>query len=545
MTENEFSNLYADYLENSYDCVDRIVLNAYFFQAQSGGGFRVWWRKLMGSDEHLNNTQLMRFAGRFSRRVHAYAQSNGIPLIHCERDERKHEIAATHLPSDPIFQGLFCILAGRAQAPVREIKLCSNHQPHIQKKIPQPWVNHYSFHILDPHWGHLVIKLCPHPPFNAQIILNGHDYVAIQARKSNISFTKEGNCFTHIDDAPALDRVADAMSDPFAVGRLVQVCERWIYSTCLCFALTIEEQQRSGFHYGYSVYQSEYSQNLLFHRGRDLDHIFNAVIDRVRSPLGIKTIRTIFGNRHRPSKKKNPKARLEVVVEKPVWNLTVFKLHFGKLTAKLYSKGERVLRIEAIVHNARELRCGIKVHRFPKIVAALKAIVERFMTVLGCVDASFIDDGTLDSLPLPSMVGASRVAGIDINNPRMRALMAAAVALAPIPKGFTLADLAAKVSQIMGTSYSIRQAAYDSKKLRAKGFIRKIKGTRRNEGTTEGLKAMAALHVLREKVIKPLFSGCTARKIGRKPKNWSMVDQHYEAIRVNIQQLFPLIGIAA
>jgi hypothetical protein len=46
------------------------------------------------------------------------------------------------------------------------------------------------------------------------------------------------------------------------------------------------------------------------------------------------------------------------VVEKPFWDLTVFKLHFGKLTAKIYSKGERVLRIEAIVHDARELRCG-------------------------------------------------------------------------------------------------------------------------------------------------------------------------------------------
>lgn len=334
------------------------------------------------------------------------------------------------------------------------------------------------------------------------------------------------------------------MSEPFAVGRLVQVCERWIYSTCMCFALTNEEQQRSGFHYGYSVYQSEYSQNLLFHRGRDLDQIFNALIDRVRSPLGIKTIRTIFGNRYRPSKKKHPNARLEAVVEKPVWDLTVFKLHFGKLTAKIYSKGERVLRIEAIVHNARELRCGIRVDRFPKIVTALKAIARRFMTVLGCVDASFIDDGTLDNLSLPSMLGATRVAGIDINNPRMRALMAAAVALSPIPKGFSLTELAEKVSQIMGTSYSIRQAAYDSKKLRAKGFIRRIKGTRRNEGTPEGIRAMAALHVLRERVPRPLLSGCTARKLGRKPKNWSIVDQHYEAIRINVQQLFPVIGIA-
>ena len=48
MEGNEFIDLYAHYLDSSYECVDRIVLNAYFYQAQSGGGFRVWWRKLMG-----------------------------------------------------------------------------------------------------------------------------------------------------------------------------------------------------------------------------------------------------------------------------------------------------------------------------------------------------------------------------------------------------------------------------------------------------------------------------------------------------------------
>src|SRR5207249_8965561 len=61
---------------------------------------------------------------------------------------------------------------------------------------PWPYVNHYSFHILDPDWGHLTIKISGHPPFPARVILNGHEYVACQARKAGITFTKQGNCFT-------------------------------------------------------------------------------------------------------------------------------------------------------------------------------------------------------------------------------------------------------------------------------------------------------------------------------------------------------------
>jgi hypothetical protein len=50
-----------------------------------------------------------------------------------------------------------------------------------------PYVNHYSFHILDPDWGHLTIKISGHPPFPAQVILNGHEYVACQASPGSAS----------------------------------------------------------------------------------------------------------------------------------------------------------------------------------------------------------------------------------------------------------------------------------------------------------------------------------------------------------------------
>jgi hypothetical protein len=66
------STLYSDLLEGSYDCVDRVVLNAYFGMGQTGGGLRVWWRGLYGSDETLDDNHLMRMAGRFSRRLRAW-----------------------------------------------------------------------------------------------------------------------------------------------------------------------------------------------------------------------------------------------------------------------------------------------------------------------------------------------------------------------------------------------------------------------------------------------------------------------------------------
>lgn len=135
----------------------------------------------------------------------------------------------------------------------------------LEKK--SEYVNHYSFHILDPTWGHVTIKMSGHPPFGAQVILNGHEYVAAAATTAGVDFRKEGNCFTIVPEPARLAQIADTVSQPETAGRLREVCDRWIYTACLCFGLDLAEQEASGFVYDYSIYQVEYSRNLLFANG--------------------------------------------------------------------------------------------------------------------------------------------------------------------------------------------------------------------------------------------------------------------------------------
>ncbi len=135
----------------------------------------------------------------------------------------------------------------------------------------------------------------------------------------------------------------------------------------MCFALDFEEQKRSGFRYQFSNYQMEYSRNLIFLVGGRMEEVFQALIDRSRAPLDLKTIKTILGDKGRPKYRpaKKRAAQWEVAVERPTYDLTVFKLHCGKLTLKIYTKGERVLRIEAVAHNMQELRCRRLLDNFP------------------------------------------------------------------------------------------------------------------------------------------------------------------------------------
>jgi hypothetical protein len=183
-----------------------------------------------------------------------------------------------------------------------------------------------------------------------------------------------------------LAKIADTLSEQRAIGRLSDVCERWIYTTCLCFALDLDEQKQSGFHYQYSNYQIEYSRNLIFEIGGHMDQVFQALIDRSRSALDLKTVKTILGYQRRPKyrKRKGKSAEWEVTVERPTYDLTILRVHCGKLTLKIYTKGERVLRIEAMAHNVKELCCGRSLEKFPETVTGLKGILERF--IHGCAD---------------------------------------------------------------------------------------------------------------------------------------------------------------
>jgi hypothetical protein len=115
----------------------------------------------------------------------------------------------------------------------------------------------------------------------------------------------------------------------------------------LCLDAT--EQARSGFRYDYSVYQVEYSRNLLFRSGGQMDRVFNTLVDRTRWRLDVPTLRTLFGAKQRPRRGgADLSPRLAAMIETPRWDLTRFKVHFGRLTLKGYTKGEHVLRFEAV-----------------------------------------------------------------------------------------------------------------------------------------------------------------------------------------------------
>ena len=205
-----------------------------------------------------------------------------------------------------------------------------------------------------------------------------------------------------------------------------------------------------------------------------------------------------------------------------------------------------MLRLEAIAHNTAELRCGRMIEKFREIATRLAGIVERFATALDCVDSGFLGEHILDQLPTGVRLGATRVGGVDLNKSRMRDALKAVLALAPAPDGFTVAEFRAKVHAMTGTSsaaYSIRQAAYDLRKIRAKQLLDKPARSRRYHVGALAARTIAALLTLRDQVIAPILAAVRSPRMGRKPAHWTRVDRGYERIRIDMQTLFSDLAI--
>jgi hypothetical protein len=175
-------------------------------------------------------------------------------------------------------------------------------------------------------------------------------------------------------------------------------------------------------------------------------------------------------------------------------------------------------------------------------------MLERFMQSQSCIDQCFIPDGTLERLPESSVVGKAKVGGIDFNKARMRRVAEAVLALSWRPSGFTSSELADQVVQsgpAANGGYSPRQAAYDLKKLRGKQMVERVGKTRAYGVTQAGLKATAALVVLREKAIRPLLAAAQETRPSRGSQNPTALDRHYVTIRGAMAGILRELGVAA
>jgi hypothetical protein len=540
-----FARTYADDLMGQYDCPDRLVFLAYNPYLQSGGGFRRFWRDLFGDDSRLTSEHIADLAGTMVRRLTAYCDGHGVPILDAAARERKGDSAEAYLPDDPGFTGLFLVQKSLAPAPVWHVERHPQKGYIIKLYRPKKWstVRHVFFHIMDREWGHVTIRMCCHPPFGAMVIINGHDWVRRRAAESGLRVRTDGNCFIEGSDLKSIGALGERLAA--SAGDIQALAERWIYTACLCFGLSTQEQEQTAFRYAYSAFQLEYSRNYIFQRGRTLDQIYQSLVDRTRRALGLEQLKTILGYKRRPYTRPVI-AIMRSCNAQGVYDLTTLVITWGAIQLKIYDKSGRLLRAEVTVHNAKALHCARSLQNIPSIMEQLRGILQRFMDQVQAVNTAFIGPDELQRWSQPGRAGRRRLAGINLNNARIRTVLSVLPLLSTAPDGFRSADLRDEVRRHDGQErYTIAQARYDLQKLHGKGLVRRLPHRRRYHVPPQSARKVCAYFTLTTDVIAPVLTACARHRRQSTPRG----PQHpADALRFQLRDtlalLFTELGIA-
>jgi hypothetical protein len=519
-----------------YSCFDRILLHGYIRALQFGGSIVSFLRHRRQA-KCVSPNYLRLISSNYHRWLEEQARQAGLDIVTPPPDVRRCDWVEPYYRQLGDQPGTAVILKCRERA---RVATC---YPSRNFHIEPAWryVNLYYFYLQDAQLGRLWLRLCPYFPFDAQVCLNGHEYLACQLRQQGIAFRKQDNAFVACDDPQRLQELADAFG-PELLGAAI---EPWLAHWLPYFSTA---ERAAGYRHRLFVAQVEYCQNLIFHREAALDRLFSRLLDSNRTIGSPERLAVIFGRaRFRPDTRT---AQTEVKVTK--LKLPVLRTSFGATTLKQYTKSKVLLRTETACFQLRELSVPKDVKNLPKLRAVLESSNERYLNAQQDVLASSIDRGQLERLRQPTVsVSGRRTPGLRLDDPRLLALLQALTCFAYLlgKACFRTADLLADVRRHLDRpDYQLSQLRYDLGKLRGKGLVSRVAGTQRYQLSSEGYR----LAVLYQKLYQRLYGPLTASVLepvatdNRMPNSRkAKLDRLYEGVGKALRQLSEAVGIPA
>jgi hypothetical protein len=323
---------------------------------------------------------------------------------------------------------------------------------------------------------------------------NAHGYLAAHLRRHTIAFRTVDNCIVDCADPTALQRAADQVT-PQLVEHLVL---RWLSQ--VPDPLTREERA-AGYPLRFSVYQAEFSHNVIFKQTQVLNRVYEALL-RDHLHLGRPDmIKVIFDRR---ISRRTPSAFVTRVLREGV--VACLKVFYKHSWLKQYNKGGRVLRTEICINNPMDFMIKKSLVHLGYLGRVAYHAITRFEKAQAVALVTALDRSTMERLVTPSTDGGQRVPGLRVGAPRTMRILATLGCAGLSFKAFSNAEFRTVLVEQMGAEpqeATPTHIGYELRKLRGKGLIRKIAGRNRYTVTDLGYRAALYLTKLHQRLLQP------------------------------------------
>jgi hypothetical protein len=354
------------------------------------------------------------------------------------------------------------------------------------------FVSQYYIYIDDEKLGLCYLKISSYIPFVSEFYFNGHNYLEKQFDLAGKQYTKKDNSFTKLGDLEMLNNLVKNFKPSVALERI----NHW-----MGIFFKFDQGQKSTcsklLHHNWFTYQTEISTNLIFKSAKFANAYFDRVLSKHHTNGLPDKLTEIFSLSRQKNNSKTTQNKYKTKA--------VIKHWLERNSIKCYNKSGCLLRVETTI-NKPDLP-GLKLKK-PAI--NLMAYYwyglgsnSRYIETISDIDISILDQEVYRKYqdPITSHKGV-RIAAPDLRKEQQVEFLAVLLSASYRSFGFRNKDL----KQILGENWKTAKIAYELRKLRERGAVKKLQSSHYYQLTKEGYIWIFYSFFNSNHITKPLLS---------------------------------------
>lgn len=378
------------------------------------------------------------------------------------------------------------------------------------------FVSHYYIYIHDHKLGLCYLKISSYLPFVCEFYMNGHNYLKQQFDMLDMDYKMKDNSFVQVADTDVLKKLVESFQPSIALNRI----SHWMDVFFRFDKGTRSTRSKLLTHQWYT-YQTEISSNIIFKTEKFASSFFQRVLQKHHT-IGLPDRLTCIFGLSKPvhtSKSTQNKYGVQACI----------KHWLEKNSIKCYNKSGCLLRVETTINNS-ELP-GLKLK---KQACYLQAYYwyglncnSRYLETLADIDITSLTSDMYEKYQ-KAIVNAKgvRVAAPDLRKEEQLELFSLLLSDKSVVYGFNNKQLRSKMDGNPKTA----KIAYELRKLRERGAIKKLKRSHYYQLTQEGYVWLYYSLFNYGHFVNPLLSMRNKKAVTQMAENPSNVEKAYSMI---------------
>jgi hypothetical protein len=534
----------TDKLENhidfSYSCFDRVVFRGYLCNIFVEGsvinllrnlGFRNHSNGVLKTLTNQLNSHIKKVSERMGVVIHWWGTSEKSKYhskIDFVNDVYKREVHKIR-KSDKVI----CIIKSIENARTFANKDIKTNKGKMFTKMYScsKFVSHYYIYIHDKELGLCYLKISSYLPFVCEFYMNGHNYLKQQFDIYEADYKKQDNSFVQVSDTALLESLVEKFQPSIALQRI----SYWM-NTFFRFDKGDRSTRSKLLTHQWFTYQTEVSSNIIFKSAKFANSFFQRVLQKHHTIGFPDRLTKTFGLSKPVHNSKSTQNKYCVQACIKHW--------LEKNSIKCYNKSGCLLRVETTINKPdlpglklKKPACNLQAYYW----YGLKCN-SRYLNTLSNVDITSLTTDVYEKYQQAIVTEKGvRIAAPDLRNKEQLELYAILLSNFSLLPGFKNKHLREKLQGNPKTA----KIAYEMRKLRERGAIKKLKNTHYYQVTEEGYVWLYYSLFNYLYFVNPLLSKVNKKEVKKVCNNLSKTEQAYSMIDSAVALITSELGLVA